>query len=208
DGITSDACHLRLADNPREFYQVGHDMAKMFSLRSDVPQVYYSRWGYPMHLSDISLDELIEGITFEIRIASTGVHYLSVDRNSLDEMTELHLDLDSGESFELDNNIISINGIKGERIKGRVKASIKLDSNNQAVSKVSIIPRDGYITITGLAVGELVRLFDISGATIYSALTSSETLDLHIPRGGVYMIQISSESSVVNKRVWVSNKAI
>ncbi|MGL4412341.1 MAG: lamin tail domain-containing protein [Bacteroidales bacterium] len=208
DGITSDACHLRLADTPREFYQVGHDMAKMFSLRSDVPQVYYSRWGYPMHLSDISLDELIEGITFEIRIASTGVHYLSVDRNSLDEMTELHLDLDSGESFELDNNIISINGIKGERIKGRVKASIKLDSNNQAVSKVSIIPRDGYITITGLAVGELVRLFDISGATIYSALTSSETLDLHIPRGGVYMIQISSESSVVNKRVWVSNKAI
>ncbi|MGL5014846.1 MAG: hypothetical protein ACRC6V_11225 [Bacteroidales bacterium] len=207
DGITSDACHLRLADNPREFYQVGHDMAKMFSLRADVPQIYYSRWGYPMHLSTISLEELKEGVAFEMRIASTGVHYLSVDRNSLDEMTELHIELDSGESFELDNNI-SINGVKGERIKGRVKASIKLDSNNQAVSKVSIIPRDGYITITGLAVGELVRLFDISGATIYSALTSSETLDLNIAKGGVYIIQISSESSVVNKRVWVSNKAI
>lgn len=208
DGITSDACHLRLADNPREFYQVGHDMAKMFSLRADVPQIYYSRWGYPMHLSTISLEELKEGVAFEMRIASTGVHYLSVDRNSLDEMTELHIELDSGESFELDNNIISINGVKGERIKGRVKASIKLDSNNQAVSKVSIILRDGYITITGLAVGELVRLFDISGATIYSALTSSETLDLNIAKDGVYIIQISSESSVVNKRVWVSNKAI
>ncbi|MGL5895248.1 MAG: hypothetical protein ACRCZM_11645, partial [Bacteroidales bacterium] len=101
DGITSDACHLRLADNPREFYQVGHDMAKMFSLRADVPQIYYSRWGYPMHLSTISLEELKEGVAFEMRIASTGVHYLSFDRNSLDEMTELHLELDSGESFEL-----------------------------------------------------------------------------------------------------------
>ncbi|MGL4992954.1 MAG: lamin tail domain-containing protein [Bacteroidales bacterium] len=205
DGMVSDACHLRLLDSKAEFYQIGRDMAKMFSLRSDVPQIYFSRWGYPMLLTSIDLDELKLGIPFEITFASSSLHELSLDLNIDDDLLDVVIQLESGEYLEFSDSSLSIYGEKGQKLRALLKAIPKPTSIKELYSSIIISSREGEIFISGLTGGEIIRVFDTAAIPIHTSIAANDTQLIKLNRSGLFIIQIASSTNTINERVWVFN---
>jgi hypothetical protein len=202
----SDKTRIRLQDEALESYELGKDAIKIFSQKTNIPQIYSKTNGYDLSVNALPLNtlkvnlgmKLNEGERYDIRLS---------DKNNMekykkiilkDNETANEIDLLTDESYTFSSS---------DGAKNRFALYFLADSStdvNIPEGEIIINNIGNKITIDGLASLGDMRIYDVTGRLLKYLRGVKNGNVFTLNESGLYLIKIETSTQSVTTKIVIS----
>lgn len=192
DGL-SDFTDIRINNKASDRYDIGLDYSKLWSLRTDVPHIYSTKWGNACCIHTIGNIAGETRIPITIKSGKGGIHQVSLNKSDLKQI-DVHLQ-HGNEIIDLKRNIFSTHINSNEILDCDLILTPSANNIDSSIPEyIDYVINDESVSVYAPSTS-LLNITDISGRNLYSTrLHPNEWHEIPQYIKGYIIINISNEN--------------
>ncbi len=212
----SDEAVIRYLSEATEEFDSDVDAVKLFSLNSDVPQIYTStplNTLLAINSLPVAKNEIMD-LPIMLTVGTQGIYTISFGLQNMDT-TQIYLnDVVTGTLINLNDNPVYMFVHDSTQLENRFRilinpviSDIENPDGNLAKENIEIYSAQNVVfaNVQQNAPTYRFEIFDLRGQLIYTEICSSNHIQLKMNQpAGCYVVKITSGKSVTTKRVFIN----